>query len=124
MQYSESGEAIHRHEYSEIAKIIDEELALIRKEHSCFTVGVIVLGNKALSSQENLAIFDYFAALKWSKVVGFDFEQTDEDRFPPLRDFNKIVDEVLIRHEDLPYARLYQAGNSSSHSNSNIAQAL
>lgn len=107
-----------------MAKIIDEELALIRQEHAYFTVGVIVLGNKALSSQENFGILDYFAALKWSRVVGFDFEQTDEDAFPPLSEYNKIVEEVLSKHEDLPYARLYQAGNSSSHANSNIKQAL
>jgi hypothetical protein len=61
------------------------------------------MGNKNLPREENYRIFDYFAASKWTKIIGFDFEQTIEDSFAPLNEYDEIVDEILMKYDDYPY---------------------
>ena len=63
--------------------ILDDIVSDLNKQHPHFTFGLIVVGFKMLSDENNKKIFKAACETNWSKLIGFDFVQ-EEDKYDPL----------------------------------------
>ena len=104
-------------------EVFDEAYEEVKKDYPFLTVGFIFFGLKMFEPEVNEKHLTMVLEQQWDKTVGIDFVQ-QEDPWGCIKKYDQVADKVLGKFPNQEIRKVYHAGETRDHTNTNIQTSL